>query len=280
MKNIICPNCKGELLISSTLRSHEIEEEELIPVIEKALCENCKRVFDVHFKVGDVIDVGSQDDFYLYRDDEEDDDLGDMYVEKDGYALTHKAFNTIEEFLYHFENGSIEDICSDDKDVCEILTVVNTDDREQYAASFEVVGFDNSSFVISIYLADQVGLISIISFDVNIENYSSMDEIEKACVEKLKGFKELVEDDPEDEKEEKNESDNNTFTKIEIKCPICGGDLSYEECTFGDIYDETALLEDLICKNCNKIFEVDFIPIGIYETGDIEVEDDREELED
>lgn len=281
MKNIICPNCKGELLISSALRSHEIEEEELIPVIEKALCENCKRVFDVHFGVSEVIDVGSQDDFYLYRDDEEEESednyedesgqLGDMYLEKDGYILTHKEFATMEDLEEY-----IELYCNEETDCAGDIIQVITVEKDDYMVCFELVEDADATCLISLYTNDSRGALIYKSNEVNLKHYDTIEDIEKKCVVMLDQFIQQF----EDEKEEENESDNNTFKKIEIKCTICGGELSYSEAVYSDIDNGSVYLEDLICENCGKSFEVEYLAVAITETGNIEVEDDKEELED
>lgn len=92
MKNILCPSCKQELCICNSPRVEDWNEDNLIIILEKALCENCRKVFDVQFEVSNIVDIGDENDFYLFEDDEEHEfeDYDDGLRDKDIYEGTYE----------------------------------------------------------------------------------------------------------------------------------------------------------------------------------------------
>lgn len=74
MINIVCPRCKEELYLKSAIQTEEEKDDELIIVLEKALCKNCKKVFDIQFEVANIVEIGDEEDFYLDEEEKEDDE--------------------------------------------------------------------------------------------------------------------------------------------------------------------------------------------------------------
>ena len=65
MMNIICPRCKKELYIRFCRQTEDVQDDKLIIALEKALCKNCKKVYDVQFGVANIVEIGDEKDFYL-----------------------------------------------------------------------------------------------------------------------------------------------------------------------------------------------------------------------
>lgn len=118
--------------------------------------------------------------------------------------------------------------------------------------------------------------------------FVSIEDIIPKFLDKSFGIKEtedfmskhtIVELDESKKKEIQREKRIN-LAKIEVKCPYCNEPFSNEESALTPPSNIDLLTMDGIeCLKCKKAFEVDYVPVGIYEVGEVKTEDENKEEE-
>ena len=118
--------------------------------------------------------------------------LGDMYVEKDNYVLTHKEFTTIED-LHKYLEESTDDDRAEKGDIFQVITVeeLTEDEDNPFVVSFESVELSNKECFMSIYTGSPIGLILYHSYNECLDDYTSLEDIEEECARVLKSFIEV-----------------------------------------------------------------------------------------
>lgn len=100
-----------------------------------------------------------------------------------------------------------------------------------------------------------------------IEKFSN-NELTIKFIEDFMSKHTVIKVSEEDKKEIKRQK-TIALARVAIKCPHCNEDLFTEECELATQSTSDLLTMDGIeCLECNKHFEVDYVPVGVYEIED------------